>query len=174
MLSENAGTAQGAANEALIRRFYTCFNARDADGMQACYHADISFHDPAFGELDARQVNAMWHMLCARATDLSISCSDVTAGEDQGHARWDAHYTFTQTGRRVHNRVHALFHFRDGLIVRHEDRFDFWRWSRQALGPSGLLLGWTPVLRARVRSTARRGLARFMSREGEGSGAGGD
>ena len=86
------------------------------------------------------------------------------AGNDaeRGKAHWDARYTFTQTGRRVHNRIDARFLFRDGLIIRHEDTFSFWRWARQALGPAGLLLGWAPPLRAKVRSTARGNLRAFM------------
>ena len=42
-----------------------------------------------------------------------------------------------------------------GKIVRHIDRFDFWRWSRMALGPAGLLLGWTPLLHKKVQAKAR-------------------
>jgi len=155
-------------NEALIHRFYTCFQARDAGGMQACYHPEATFRDPAFGELDAARAIAMWHMLCARAADLDIQCSGVRADDVEGSAQWAAIYTFTQTGRRVYNQIDARFVFRDGLIVRHEDSFSFWRWSRQALGPVGLLLGWTPLLRKRVRATANRQLARYM-RESSGA-----
>ncbi|HEX8244243.1 MAG TPA: hypothetical protein VF541_12120, partial [Longimicrobium sp.] len=60
------------------------------------------------------------------------------------------------------NRVDAAFAFRDGLIVRHDDRFPFWRWARQALGPAGLLLGWTPLLRARVAKMAGAGLDAYL------------
>ena len=31
-----------------------------------------------------------------------------------------------------------------GKIVRQEDKFSLWRWSSQALGTKGSLLGWTP------------------------------
>ncbi|HEX8452723.1 MAG TPA: nuclear transport factor 2 family protein [Longimicrobium sp.] len=155
-------------NEALIHRFYTCFQTRDAGGMQACYHPEATFRDPAFGELDAAGVAGMWRMLCARAADLDIQFSGVRANDVEGSAHWAAIYTFTQTGRRVDNRIDARFVFRDGLIVRHEDTFSFWRWSRQALGPVGLVLGWTPLLRNRVRGTAIRQLARYM-RESSGS-----
>ncbi|HET7462268.1 MAG TPA: nuclear transport factor 2 family protein [Longimicrobium sp.] len=145
-------------NEALIHRFYTCFQARDAEGMRACYHPDVVFSDPAFGELRGAAAGDMWAMLCARATDLELTHGNVTADDETGTADWDARYTFTQTGRRVHNRIHAAFAFRDGLIVRHDDDFSFWRWARQALGPAGLVLGWTPQLQAKVRSAARAGL----------------
>lgn len=71
--------------------------------------------------------------------------------------------TFGQTGRPVHNRIRAEFAFADGLIVDHVDRFDFWRWSRQALGLPGLLLGWTPALQAKVRAQAQGRLEQFLA-----------
>ncbi|HYR09688.1 MAG TPA: nuclear transport factor 2 family protein [Longimicrobium sp.] len=155
-------------NAALIHRFYDSFAALDAEGMKACYHPDIVFSDPAFGELHGPQAGAMWAMLCARAKDLEVSVSDVEADDQRGRAHWDARYTFGQTGRKVLNRIDAEFQFRDGLIIRHTDTFDFYAWARQALGPAGLLLGWTPVIQNRVRSAARAGLAKHMRETGAG------
>jgi hypothetical protein len=63
----------------------------------------------------------------------------------------------------VDNSIDAQFEFGpDGRIVRHRDRFDFWRWSRQALGTPGLLLGWSPMLRSKIRERAGGNLRRFM------------
>ena len=59
--------------------------------------------------------------------------------------------------------MRASFRFADGLIAEHDDEFDFYRWSRQALGTSGLLLGWTPIVRNAVRRRAREGLDEFMA-----------
>ena len=53
------------------------------------------------------------------------------------------------------------------MIARHTDRFSFWRWSRQALGPVGLWLGWTPFLRAKVRANARAGLKDWVRNGGQ-------
>jgi ketosteroid isomerase-like protein len=156
-------------NAALIRRFYDSFAALDAEGMKACYHPDIVFTDPAFGELRGAQAGAMWTMLTGRAKDLEVSASDIEADDRRGRAHWDARYTFGQTGRKVLNRIDAAFEFRDGLIIRHTDTFDFYAWARQALGPAGLLLGWTPVLQNKVRDTARRGLAKHMQESGAGT-----
>lgn len=153
------------ANEALIRRFYERFQARDAAGMAACYHPAVVFSDPAFGELKGEQAGAMWAMLVGRATDLEVACEHASADDERGTARWRARYTFTQTGRPVLNRISAEFRFRDGLIAEHRDSFSFWRWSRQALGPLGLLLGWTPLLRRRVQASARASLARYAARQ---------
>src|SRR4029077_18156562 len=96
----------------------------------------------AFGELDAAGVAAMWRMLCERGGDLRVVASNIEADASTGHAHWDATYTFSLTGRRVRNAINATFDFRDGRIVRHEDRFNLYRWARQALGGKGTLLGW--------------------------------
>ena len=76
----------------------------------------------------------MWRMLCKRGLDLELTHSDVQADDERGSARWAADYTLSGTGRAVHNEIEASFRFRDGLIAEHVDRFDLWRWSRQALG----------------------------------------
>ena len=151
-------------NAALLQRFYEAFDRRDADAMAACYAADVRFEDPAFGVLGGDQARGMWRMLCERAQDLRVTASGIEADDRAGRAHWDAAYTFSQTGRRVLNRIDAEFEFRDGLIVAHRDRFDFWRWSRQALGAPGLLLGWSPLLRSKVRARARANLERYLAR----------
>jgi uncharacterized protein len=154
--------ATSVSNDALIERFYAAFAARDGAAMAACYAPDVRFDDPVFTDLHGEEAGAMWRMLTGRATDLQVELHEHEAGEEHGSAHWIAHYTFTQTGRPVVNDVRASFRFRDGLIAEHQDRFDFHRWSRQALGTSGLLLGWTPLLRAAVRRRARAGLDEFM------------
>jgi len=64
----------------------------------------------------------------------------------------------------VHNDFQARFRFADGLIAEHDDAFGFHAWARQALGPAGLLLGWTPLVQNKVRSQARTSLDEFMGR----------
>ena len=128
--------------------------------MASCYTPDATFRDPVF-ELQGERVGAMWRMLCERGKDLRVEFSDVHADGDRGSAHWQAWYRFSKSGRPVHNVIHAEFRFRDGLICEHVDSFDFWRWSRQALGASGLLLGWSGWLRRKVGSEAARSLAAF-------------
>jgi ketosteroid isomerase-like protein len=150
-------------NAELLLGFYQAFNRRDAEAMARCYTDDVVFEDPAFGELHGEDARGMWRMLCARAQDLQVTVTDIEADDARGSARWEALYTFTQTGRKVHNSIEARFGFRDGLIREHRDQFDFWRWSRQALGTPGLLLGWSGALRRKVGTQARSNLARFMA-----------
>ena len=157
-------------NDELIQRFYEAFARGDGDAMAACYTPDARFSDPVFTDLRGEEPGAMWRMLTGRAKDLEVRLAEHEAGDERGSAHWLADYTF-RTGRRVHNDVRAEFTFRDGLIAEHRDSFSFHRWSRQALGPPGLLLGWTPIVRGRVQKEARAGLDEFMA--GDGAGAAG-
>jgi ketosteroid isomerase-like protein len=156
-------------NAALIERFYAAFGERNGDAMASCYAPDARFSDPVFSDLRGAEPGAMWRMLTRRAQDLTVDLVEHSADERRGSARWIAHYTFTQTGRPVTNDVRASFRFDDGMIAEHRDEFDFHRWARQALGTSGLLLGWTPILRSAVRRRARAGLDEFIAGEGEAS-----
>ena len=157
-----------SAHAELIERFYTAFGAGDAAGMAACYHPEVTFHDPAFGELKGWRAAAMWHMLTSRSTDLRLEHSAVAAEGDAGSAHWEAWYTFSATGRSVHNVIDAAFTFRDGRIHTHTDTFDFWRWSRQALGMPGMFLGWSGFLSNKVRGTANGGLDQWIAKHEAG------
>ena len=106
----------------------------------------------------------MWRMLTGRARDLQVVLLEHEADDEHGTAHWQADYTFA-TGRHVHNDVHATFTFRDGLIADHHDAFSLNGWARQALGPAGMVLGWTPLLRGKIRREARPGLDAFVAHE---------
>ncbi|MBC7940883.1 MAG: nuclear transport factor 2 family protein [Chitinophagaceae bacterium] len=157
-------------NKASIERLYAAFARLDGQAMQACYAENARFDDEAFSLQGRRQVGGMWRMLCEAtqtqgAAHWKLDVSGIRAADGRGAAHWEAHYLFSLTGRRVHNVIDAEFEFdANGLIVKHRDRFDFWRWSRQALGAPGLLLGWTPFLRARVRAQAAAKLERYLAK----------
>ncbi len=131
--------------------------------MSACYAPNVRFSDPVFTDLQGPEAGAMWRMLTERGGDLRVDLLEHEADEQRGSAHWRAHYTFSQTGRPVVNDVHASMRFVDGLIVEHIDSFSFYRWARQALGPVGLTLGWTPVVKAGVRRKARASLDEFVA-----------
>lgn len=147
-------------NAEVIRQLYEAMDRHDGDTMAKLYAPDGRFRDPAFGELTGAEAGDMWRMLTGRSEDLRVELAEHEADGDTGTARWIATYTF-RTGRPVTNDIRAEFRFRDGKITEHRDSFSFWRWSRQALGPIGLALGWTPLLRAAVRKRARGDLTDF-------------
>jgi ketosteroid isomerase-like protein len=150
-------------NEQLIERLYDAFGRLDGDAMAACYAPGATFSDPVFTDLHDEEPGAMWRMLTARATDLTVKLAEHEADEDRGSAHWLADYTF-RTGRRVHNDVRTEFRFKDARITEQRDHFSFHTWARQALGPAGLALGWTPILRRKVQREARSGLDEFLGR----------
>lgn len=150
------------ANHALITRFYQAFQRLDAEAMIACYSEDVAFSDPVFGTLRGKDAGDMWRLLTTRAKDFSLSFDQVRANHDSGCAHWVATYLFSQTDRIVVNDIQARFVIRDGLISQHDDSFDLWRWSRQALGMPGVLLGWSPMLQNKVRQQAFKGLRAFQ------------
>jgi ketosteroid isomerase-like protein len=156
------------ANQQTIERLYTAFAALDADTMASCYADDALFDDPAFSLKGAVEIGGMWHMLCdaTKGTgrqDWRLEFGEVHADADHGHAHWEAHYRFSVTKRRVHNIIETEFSFTpQGLIATHKDRFDFWRWSRQALGFAGYVLGWAPPFRNQMRIQTRAALTKYL------------
>ncbi len=154
-------------HELMIHTFYTAFQQGDFKTMQDCYHRNIVFSDPVFPKLEGKQVHAMWHMLCENGSELIIGFEAVGAFDSQGQARWHAGYRFGKRKRMVNNDIEARFHFREGKIIRHEDRFDLWKWSGMALGLPGLLLGWSAFMQDKIRKQAARGLEKFISRHPE-------
>jgi ketosteroid isomerase-like protein len=155
----------GNANRETIERFYEAFGQCNGAAMSACYAADAHFCDPAFGDLHGSDIGAMWRMLTSRATDLKIELHEHEADEESGSAHWIARYTFS-TGRPVVNDIQAKFRFADdGKIADHVDDFDFRRWARQALGPSGTLVALLPPLRSKARAKALDQLETFKRDE---------
>lgn len=152
-------------NAALIDTFYAAFQRRDAAAMGACYAAGVVFQDPVF-RVAGWRARAMWRMLCERGKDLRVSVADIQGDATTGSARWEAWYTFSATGRQVHNVITAHFEFAEGRILRHIDRFDLYRWASQALGLKGLLLGWAPPVQRAIRRQAARGLDAFIVARG--------
>lgn len=152
-------------SRATIERLYAAFEKLDSETMAACYAPDAAFDDEAFSLQGRARIGAMWTMLCdaikAKGRDVwKLELSAIT----ERSAHWEPTYRFSATGRMVHNIIDAEFEFdAAGLITRQRDRFDFWRWSRQALGAPGLLLGWSPLLRHKVRTQAAKNLERFIA-----------
>lgn len=159
--------ADAAAHTDLLERFYSAFARRDPATMAQCYAADATFSDPVFPALRGAEVAGMWRMLCERGTDLRIEFRDIEAGAESGSARWEAWYSYGPSRRAVHNSVVASFRFENGLIVSHVDDFSLTRWARQALGPTGVLLGWAEPFREAIRARARQSLSRYLERAAE-------
>ncbi len=145
-----------------IEKFYTSFVNLDAEGMVSCYHPDVEFQDPAFGQLKGESAKNMWRMLISsqKGKEFLVSYSNVS----DNSANWEAHYTFSKTNRKVHNQISATFEFKDGLIIKHHDDFNLHKWAKQAMGFSGLLLGKTGFFKKKLQTTTNSLLKKFENK----------
>ena len=151
-------------NEELIQTFYSAFARLDYTTMQSCYAHDPIFNDPVFGILQGEEVKAMWEMLCKSATDFNLHADKIMIDGEYGTCNWVATYTFSKTGKRVVNNVKAHMRIENEKITEHTDEYDIYKWSRQALGLPGILLGWSGYLKKKMRSDARKKLEHFMNK----------
>ena len=153
-------------NETTINKFYTAFSNGDAEQMCECYHPNVQFRDPVFGLLKGKDVCQMWKMLLERNKGkIKIDFSEVKANEHLGSAYWIAKYNFSKTNRKVVNTIASKFHFQEGLIIKQTDDFDVWKWSKQALGIPGLLLGWTGFMQKKIQEQARMALKKYSEKK---------
>ena len=146
----------------LINHFYSSFAKGDAEGMISCYDSNIIFQDPVFGQLKGENVMNMRRMLLSgNDSQLKIKFENIKADNKSGSADWTAEYIFSKTGKKVINKIHAIFEFQNGRIIKHSDHFDIWKWSKQAFGWKGLLIGWTPFMKSGIRKFARKSLEKY-------------
>lgn len=149
----------------LLDDFYAAFKRRDAAAMRAAYAEDATFKDAVFTLNGREQIGDMWQMLCERGKDMQLEYEVLEANDTSGRVHWEARYTFSQTGNKVHNIIEGTFTVRDGKIVTHIDDFDFRRWSGQALGLPGKLLGWSGFLQNKVQKNAMSSLEAYSSKQ---------
>jgi ketosteroid isomerase-like protein len=151
------------SNTELIQTFYQAFSNGDAVGMNACYADNIIFEDPAFGQLRGDAAKAMWSMLHERSQgNLKITFDNIKADEKTGQANWKAVYPYGPKKRQVINNVTAAFEFEAGKIVKHTDTFSLWKWSSQALGLPGHLLGWSSFMKGKIQGQTNKLLQKYQ------------
>ncbi|RED43519.1 ketosteroid isomerase-like protein [Winogradskyella eximia] len=151
----------------VIETFYTALKNCDGPTMASCYHKDVVFEDPAFGVLKAERAKAMWLMLCAsqKGKGFNVEFSNIESNETTGSAHWEANYTFSKTGRKVHNKIDAKFEFKDGLIIKHTDKFDLHKWAKQAMGIKGLLFGGMQFFKNKLQNQTNYLLDKYINEE---------
>lgn len=143
--------------------FYSAFTRRDGAAMAELYAPDATFSDPAFPGLRGAEVGSMWKMLTRRSKDTRIEYKVVEVKGDVAIVDWQAWYTFSATGKSVHNIIRGELTVKDGKIVTHVDTFDLYRWMSQAMGIKGKLLGWLPPVQKALQKQARAGLVAYMN-----------
>ncbi len=155
--------------ENTITKFYTAFANGDFNSMSQCYAVDAHFRDPVFGTLTGEHVSMMWKMLLERSNgNLKVIFSNCQADEFTGSTLWQATYLFSKTNKMVVNNITAHFQFKDGLIIKHVDEFDLYKWSKQAFGITGFLLGWTGFFQRKIQQQAQESLRKYISKQSKG------
>lgn len=139
-----------------LQKFYTAFQNLEPEKMVESYHSEIEFEDPAFGKLSGAKAKNMWRMLCNSSKELEIMFSDVKCDDEKGSVNWEAKYTFSKTGRKIHNKIRSEFELKDGKIIKHKDNFSLYKWAIQAFGIKGILLGWTPIFKSKLNKETNK------------------
>ncbi len=148
----------------VVEDFYTAFSKLDAEEMVKHYHPDVIFEDPAFGVLEGERAKNMWRMLChsQKGKDFRITFDNITVDGNQARAHWEAFYTFSQTGKKVHNVITAQFEIKDGLVIKHTDTFNLHTWAKQAMGFKGWLIGSTSFFKSKLHATTNKLLDKYV------------
>ena len=147
----------------IIETFYKAFSELDAETMVSCYDDNIIFEDPAFGVLKNEHAKNMWRMLCEsqKGKTFIVTYSNIEANETTGSALWEAHYNFSKTGKKVHNKIKAQFEFSNGKIIKHTDDFSLHRWAKQAFGLKGYLFGGTSFFKKKLQAETKYLLQKY-------------
>lgn len=157
------------SNIDLLHQFYGSFSRGEAEGMISCYHDNINFKDPAFGELHGEKAKSMWRMLLSQRRKIKIDYEILEVSSKSACVEWKANYKYGPNKRKVHNHVMAYFKFEDGKIIKHRDRFNLWNWSKQALGITGYLLGWSGYLKSKIQARTNHLLEDYIQKNNSAS-----
>ena len=86
--------------------------AGNIEDLLSCYHPQVRFSDPVFGELQGDQAHSMWRMLLSKmSSDIKIDVNHVFDQNGRMHCIWTADYAFGKKQRHVHNVVSSHVYF---------------------------------------------------------------
>ncbi|PKP26419.1 MAG: nuclear transport factor 2 family protein [Bacteroidetes bacterium HGW-Bacteroidetes-2] len=150
----------------IITQFYDAFVEGNAKNMVFLYDEKIEFEDPAFGKLHGEEAHKMWEMLIKRSNgNLKVSYTIYDVAVNFAVVHWTATYPFARTGRTVTNHIVANIVLKNHKIIKHTDYFNLWKWSRQALGWKGFLLGWTPFFKNKLQQQTQTLLKDYIKNQ---------
>ncbi len=134
----------------LVQRFATAFNARDVDGLLACFTERASYTDNFFGEHCGRDgLRAMFERMFREGREYAWRMDTIVETPVSAAAEWTFSYVVTDAvprsaGRKVRFRGMSIFELDGGRIARYRECFD--------TGVALLQLGFTPEALAKVLS----------------------
>ena len=134
----------------LVQRFATAFNARDVDGLLACFTERASYTDNFFGEHRGRDgLRAMFERMFREGREYVWRMDGIVETPASAAAEWTFSYVVTEAvprsaGRKVRFRGMSIFELDGGRIARYREYFD--------TGVALLQLGFAPEALAKVLS----------------------
>jgi steroid delta-isomerase-like uncharacterized protein len=134
----------------LVQDFAKAFNARDVDGLLACFTEHGSYTDNFFGEHRGRDgLRAMFERMFREGRDYVWQMDRIVETPAAAAAEWTFSYVVTDAvprsaGRKVSFRGMSLFELEQGRIARYREYFD--------TGVALVQLGFAPESMAKVLS----------------------
>ena len=138
----------------LVQDFAKAFNARDVDGLLACFTERASYTDNFFGEHRGRDgLSAMFERMFREGRDYLWQMDTIVETPAAAAAEWTFSYVVTDAvprsaGRKVRFRGMSLFELEQGRIARYREYFD--------TGVALVQLGFAPDSMAKVLSRRSR------------------
>jgi steroid delta-isomerase-like uncharacterized protein len=114
----------------LIQRFEAAFNARDVDGLLACFTEGASYTDNFYGEHVGRDhLRAMFERMFHEGRDYAWRMERVVETPTSAAAEWTFSYVVTDAvprsaGRKIRFRGTSVFELEGGRIARYREYFD--------------------------------------------------
>ncbi len=154
------------SNYQLLLTFFTAFAKKDLDAMLDCYHKNVVYDDVSFGKQQQEKAKAVWRFLIKNVGEKAvITFSNIQTSATSGQANGTITYYFGK--RKITNEITATFHFQDGKIIYHKDEYNLWKWSQQAFGFVGYLIGWSLAFRWLIRWQMQRSLQAFIRHQSD-------
>jgi steroid delta-isomerase-like uncharacterized protein len=132
----------------LVHDFAKAFNARDVDGLLACFTDRASYTDNFFGEHHGRDgLPAMFERMFREGRDYAWQMDTIVETPASAAAEWTFSYVVTDAvprsvGRKVRFRGVSVFELDGGRIARYREYFD--------TGVALVQLGFAPEAIAKV------------------------
>ena len=132
----------------LVQDFAKAFNARDVDGLLACFTDRASYTDNFFGEHHGRDgLRAMFERMFREGREYAWRMDTIVETPASAAAEWTFSYVVTEAvarsaGRKVRFRGMSVFELEGGRIARYREYFD--------TGVALLQLGFAPDAIAKV------------------------
>ena len=114
----------------IVQEFAKAFNARDVNGLLACFTEHASYTDNFFGEHRGRDgLRAMFERMFREGRDYLWQMDTIVEASTSAAAEWTFSYVVTDavprsTGRKVRFRGMSLFELQNGRIARYREYFD--------------------------------------------------